>query len=190
VRSTGYVSHSIPGRIRIRVPDAKHNPALLEKLRESIVSAPGVKAVDCNPLTGSLLIRYSPAAHESVPAFLSPRDGSAPPLSLDPPPSNPPRRKVPKGASRHQPHSEAAQAVIDFFRDLNETVMAATDNQLDLRIVLPIAAGVLAITLLPKATSTPLWLTLTIFAFSSFMVLHAPGSAVAEMAEIATEIQV
>lgn len=190
VHPRAYIAHSIPGRIRIKVPDGKGNPALLEKLRELLQSAPAVKTVDCNPLTGSVLIHYSPQPNESIPAFLSAGNGSTPPFLLDPAPSNRPRDIVRKRARREKPHSEAAQGVIGFFRDLDLMVRDATGDQLDLKLLLPLVAGLLGVALLPRTASTPLWVTLMIFAFSSFLVLHVPGSAEAEaateIAEIAT----
>lgn len=186
MRPRAYISHHIPGRVRIKVPDAKRNPALLEKMREVILSAPGVKTVDCNPLTGSLLIHYSAHAHEN-PAFLSGSNGFASPFSLDPP--DPPRSnrsgsRVRRRTAREREPSEAAQAIREFFVGLDDAIRLATDNQLDLRVLLPVAAGVVGFVLYPKAISTPMWLTLTIFAFSSFLILHPPGGVGAELAEL------
>jgi hypothetical protein len=176
--------------MRIKVPDAKGNPALLEKLREFFQSAPEVKTVDCNPLTGTLLIHYSAKPNEALPAFLSARNGSTPPLSLDPPEPNPSRKPARRPGGR-QKHSEAAEGIIDFFRDLDSAVREATGDQVDLKVLLPLAAGILGVGVLPRTVSTPLWVTLTLFAFTSFLVLHgSPGAAaeagtVAEIAEIA-----
>jgi hypothetical protein len=187
-----YISHHIPGRVRIKIPEAKRNRALLERIRESILSAPGVETVDCNPLTGSVLIRYSPPVHENFSAFLaflSSSNGSITPLSLEPVQSSRPARKVRRRAAREREPSEAAKAITEFFGDLDDVIRAATGDQLDLKILLPLAAAALGITLLPKARGTPLWLTLMIFAFSSFLMLHEPVAAEAEAAEIVAGLE-
>ncbi len=190
VRPRAYISHHIPGRVRVKVPDAKRHPELLEKLRELIVSAPGVETVDCNPLTGSMLIHYSPRADETSPDFLSTGSGSAAPFSLDPPQPTQSGKKVRRRAGRKKEHSQAAKAIVEFFGDVDDVIRAATGDMLDLKVLLPLAAGVVGITLLPKSKTTPLWLTLMIFAFSSFLILHEPGAGGAEMAEIATGLEV
>ncbi|HYB91676.1 MAG TPA: hypothetical protein VEC38_11595 [Candidatus Binataceae bacterium] len=74
------------------------------------------------------------------------------------------------------------------FGELDDAIRAATGNVLDLKVLIPLLAGILGIVLLPKTRSTPLWLTLMIFAFSSFLMLHEPGTPEAEVAEIAAEL--
>lgn len=51
------VASSIPGRLRLRAPGLR-NPVQLEKLQAAIAQWSGVLAVEANPTTGSLLIRY------------------------------------------------------------------------------------------------------------------------------------
>jgi len=51
------VASSIPGRLRLRAPGLR-NPVQLENLRTTIAQWSGVLAVEANPTTGSLLIRY------------------------------------------------------------------------------------------------------------------------------------
>ncbi len=185
-----YISHYIPGRLRIRVPEAKRNQALLEKLREALLSAPGVEAVDCNPLTGSMLVHYAPGPDEKLPAFLSAHNGSAPPFSLHALHSSPPGGNVRR--RRPKQHSEAAQSIMGFFGDLDDAIRTATGDQLDLRVLFPLAAAVLGIALMRGARATPLWLTLMIFGFSSFLVLHDPraGDLELQLAELATRLEV
>ncbi len=192
MRPRAYIAHQLPGRIRIRVPEAKRRPALLENLRQVILSAPGVESVDYNSLTGSLLIHYSPRTGKGLPAFLSAADGSTAPLLIDPPPeSSPPHRKGRTRAPQQKEPSEAAKAVMKFFADLDDFVRSATGNQLDLKVLLPLVVGSAGILLYPQRISTPLWVTLMIFTFSSFLVLHEPDAAqeVAEIAEIATALE-
>jgi len=184
-----YILHHIPGRLRIRVPEAKHNQALLEKLREALLSAPGVEAVDCNPLTGSMLIHYAPGPVGKLPAFLSAHNGSPPPFSVHAPQSIHPAGKV----RRRRPgqHSEAAKSIMGFFGDLDDAIRTATGDQLDLRVLFPLAAAVLGIALMRRANATPLWLTMVIFGFSSFLVLHDPraGDLELQLAELATRLE-
>jgi hypothetical protein len=192
MRPRAYISHQLPGRIRIRVPEAKRRPAFLENLRQLILSTPGVETVDCNSLTGSLLIHYSLRSGKGLPAFLSAPDRSTAPLLIDPPPqSSPPRQKGRRRAPQPKEPSEAAKAIMEFFADMDDFVRTATGNQLDLKVLLPLVVGSASLLLFPHTISTPLWITLMIFTFSSFLVLHEPGAAgeVVEIAEMATALE-
>ena len=53
--------HHIPGRIRVRFPNVKRNPAKAAALEASLRSLPGVDRVHVNPLTGGALIHYRPS---------------------------------------------------------------------------------------------------------------------------------
>src|ERR1700730_5364777 len=66
-----YIAHHIPGRLRIRIPTARSNSALLQKLSELAQSVPGVERIECSQLTGSLLIHYSADAYKNFESWLS-----------------------------------------------------------------------------------------------------------------------
>ena len=50
--------HSLPGRLRVRVPRMRRNAALATQLRARILQLQGVRAADVNTVTGSLLVLY------------------------------------------------------------------------------------------------------------------------------------
>ena len=60
--------HHVPGRLRIRVPSVKGNIAEANSLEKRIRAQHGIKSVQTNPLTGSVLIHYDPAT-ASVPTL-------------------------------------------------------------------------------------------------------------------------
>jgi hypothetical protein len=53
--------HSVPGRLRVRIPAAKGNATTREKLVNQINALEGITSVVANPVTGSLLIGYDTA---------------------------------------------------------------------------------------------------------------------------------
>ena len=53
--------HHVPGRLRVRVPDTKGNLAEANSLEKRIRAQKGVRDVQTNPLTGSVLVYYDPA---------------------------------------------------------------------------------------------------------------------------------
>jgi len=53
-----YVGHLSPGRVRIKIPSRKKQEPYFSSLQEEFAKAPGITAVEANPVTGSLLIRH------------------------------------------------------------------------------------------------------------------------------------
>src|SRR5208337_2162372 len=52
------VVHALPGRVRLRVANVKGNPALARRAQEKLAKVPGIRQVEAQPGTGSLLIHY------------------------------------------------------------------------------------------------------------------------------------
>jgi hypothetical protein len=53
-----YYMHDIPGRLRVRIPQLRKDPALAKTLQGIAGSIMGVKNIDLNPLTGSMVLYY------------------------------------------------------------------------------------------------------------------------------------
>ncbi|MGO9056133.1 MAG: HMA2 domain-containing protein [Candidatus Binataceae bacterium] len=172
------IAHRIPGRIRIRIPSAKADAEFLEQARAAVASLPGVLEVSCNPLTGSILILHSPDSELEIEGSLTGGNGSTLPFVLETatskPPAVPPRRRRRKAPRQ----SYLATAVAETVTEIDDIVREATGNALDLKVLLPLVAGGLGLTMLGKPRRTPAWLTLLMFAFSSFISLH--GKEIAE----------
>jgi hypothetical protein len=179
-----YVAHQIPGRVRLRIPAAKGRPDLLREIVAAAGSVSGIKSVEGNPVTGSLVIHHAPAAYKSFEGLVSVLADSTPHLSIHPshPATNARSQRAGRG-KRTQP-SAAAQAITSFFRSLDREIREATDNEIDLKVLLPLAAGILGFFAFRRKAATPLWLTLMIFAFHSFLTLHGVAAA-EEMDQIA-----
>ena len=60
-----YYCHITPGRLRIKTPIIKQNPAEIEKVRGLLQSVSGVDAVSINALTGSITINHSGCVADS-----------------------------------------------------------------------------------------------------------------------------
>lgn len=52
--------HSIPGRIRFRLDSQLRAADSMKELVTALSQVPGIKQVQCNPKTGSLLVLYEP----------------------------------------------------------------------------------------------------------------------------------
>jgi hypothetical protein len=57
-RVRAYVTHRTPSRLRIRVPARRRDAAWWQRVGAELRAAPGVSAVEVNPLTASILIHH------------------------------------------------------------------------------------------------------------------------------------
>jgi hypothetical protein len=166
-----YVYHHLPGRLRLRIPAAKGEAAELRELSSAIARAPGINQVEYNPITGSILVQYSPQQYKSLRSLESSFSASAVPIAV-----NNSHPAHPDSRPRHQlrGRSISARKVDSFFKQVDHEIRMATDNEVDLKFILPFGVAVLGLLALRYSSATPLWLTLLIFAFNSFLGLHAP----------------
>jgi hypothetical protein len=56
----GYYVHHVPGRLRVKAPALKRNPALAARTCSRVTAVEGVSGADANPVTGSLIVTYDP----------------------------------------------------------------------------------------------------------------------------------
>ena len=65
------VASDIPGRVRLRLPELKHQTSLAEQCAETLKGIPGIDEVHVSPVTGSVLAYYDTDILASVPALLA-----------------------------------------------------------------------------------------------------------------------
>ena len=58
-----HVRHHLPGRLRLKVPAAKGDPAWFQHLQRTLLGLPGLTQVEINPITGSVLLHYDAERH-------------------------------------------------------------------------------------------------------------------------------
>ena len=175
-----HVAHQVRGRIRVRLPKARGDYAALEKVKRSISPIHGVQSVDVNPATGSVVVEYDANQHADFPSVLARHAEANNLFTLTPPHISEVDEAVEtieKEAEFLAEHSEAARTVVEFFKRANQEVKRATNNQLDLQVLLPLGLAVYAFLRLEADVATPLWVTLGIFSFNSFVSLHHPPAA-------------
>jgi len=175
-----YVHHHLPGRLRLRVPAAKDEEDELRKISSAISRTPGINQVDYNPITGSILIQYSPELYKNLRTLESGLSALAEPIALN---NAHPARPASQRPRHWRGRSIAARRVDSFFKQVDRDIRMATDNEVDLKFILPFVVGVLGLVTMRNSVTTPLWLTLLIFAFNSFLGLHAPSPAELQFGE-------
>jgi hypothetical protein len=172
-----HVSHHIPGRMRVKVPGAKGQPRVLQRIQQSLAPMPGIRRVEVNPATGSVLIHYDPARHEAFHAQLAAHGTHGELFALEPP------ELTEVGATAAQleadaeflaSHSEVARRLIDGVKQLDTGIKWATNNNVDLKVLVPLGLAVYAFMKAGTEAVTPLWVTLGLSSFHAFAVLHSP----------------
>jgi hypothetical protein len=70
-------------------------------------------------------------------------------------------------------HSHVARAIVELFKSLDREVKRATDNAVDLKVLIPLGLAAYTLLELGVEAATPVWLTLGLFAMNHFIELHA-----------------
>lgn len=174
------VVHHVPGRVRIKVPAGKSNPHLLNEIKQSLAAAPGVGTVEVHPTTGSVIVHYRRNAAAHPGGFrkeLVDKGHSSGLFNLAPPDVTAVadmEKNMKEEAQFLASRSELARVIVNATEELNDAVKRATDNNVDLNVLVPGVLAVYSFLYAGAELSTPLWVTLGIFAFNSFLALHPP----------------
>jgi Heavy metal associated domain 2 len=181
------VAHQVPGRVRMKIPSAKGNPALLDEIQKTFAAIPGIEGVDVNPETGSVVLRYDADRHDDFQAgFVNRMSAHQPPPPRQRPPSNEIdalANRIEQEANFLAEHSDAARAVVDFCRHWDREIKVASGNMMDLKMVLCIGLVGFMIFEVGAAAATPVWVTLTLFGLNHFVEMQS------ELAESAREAE-
>lgn len=149
------VAHHHPGRLRVRSEVFAGRDPLA--VRRAISALPGVRGVEHNAQTGSLLIDYAPGKVD--PQAIIARALVAGDLAL-------------AGAARRE---DTAERVVAAARALDDLVSGITGARIDLRTLVPAAlAGLSAYSFVRHRPDgrIPRWDNLLYWAYATFSALH------------------
>jgi hypothetical protein len=170
------IAHQVPGRVRMKIPSAKGNPELLKQISETFAAIPGIERITVNPTTGSVVLHYDADQHDEFHGGFQHHYRHAVPEGFRPPQTDIDEfaHKIEQEAEFLARNSESARAVVDFCRKLDQQIKLATDNTIDLKIVL--CVGLIGVTVfeIGASAATPVWVTLTLFALNHFIEMHTP----------------
>jgi len=185
-----HVVHAVPGRIRLKVHALKGRPAVARQLEDGLRRVAGVRRVETNPVTGSVLLLYEEAAgrrawrdeaHRVAGSFadIAPEldaQALAVQLAAGPDLTN-------GGRLVH------AGDVRDFFKTVDDSVTSATGG-LSLKLIVPLAFVLLGARglFVGEKLGVPRWYDLLWFGFATFMMLNVAGVPAARAAEEAAEV--
>ena len=154
------VAHHHPGRLRMRSPAFETDERLRDAAQRWLRDQCGVRAVDADARTGSLLVTYDPALVDAGELLLAVATRSQ--LTI----------------AEHASRPVDVQFVFDGARALDERVLEATGGRFGLRVVLPALLGVgSAGSFLLSEQRTPRWESLLYWAVQAFTVLNTDERA-------------
>jgi hypothetical protein len=191
VRHKAEIAHATHGRVRLKVPGAKNNLAVLQQLREAFEHQPGIDTVNVKPESGSLVIYYDPEQHPDVASLFLSLGRTEAPAEL-PVPANGAggahgvhtkldevTSAVEEEAEFLAAHSHIARSVVASLKSLDRQIKRSTNNNIDLKILAPVGLAAFTFLEIGAAAATPMWVTLVIFSLNHFVELRAHGAAAA-----------
>lgn len=167
------IAHQVPGRIRLKMSGAKGDRAQLEQVRQAFGLIPGIEKVDVNHDTGSVILKYNTQQHTDFHAshrhYEEHVESHRPPKNEYDELAN----KIEQEAEFLADHSHAARVVVDFCKNLDREIKAASGNTIDFKILL--VAGLVGITIFEIGTTaaTPVWVTLVLFGMNHFIEMQS-----------------
>ncbi len=175
--SAATISHSVPGRLRVRVQATSvgERDEVLDAVA-SLGRTPGVRQVRTDHRTGSALVTYDPDELE-LDALVGLLRGAHAALRALAPPS--------VVSSLDAGISETASVIRSGVRVADGSVMRATRGVVDLRVLVPIGLAGLSASQLVRngiGLKTIPWYVLAYYAFDSFVKLHDGAEAASTLA--------
>ena len=155
------IVHGIPGRVRVRLDSSLRTPEFMGLLAESLSQMEGVRHVQINPVTGSLLLLYDPtrlsleqlygAATAANITLAFPAEAGERPFTGEP--------------------TGTAQGINSFIGRLDRALFDFTDGKLDLRTLFPLGLATAALRQIATSggnVAAAPWYVLLWYSFESF----------------------
>jgi hypothetical protein len=156
------IAHQVPGRVRMKIPSGKGNPELLEQMKQTLGSLPGVEEVIINPDTGSVVLHYDTDMHDEFHGHMEHHTGGhhrpAPTNEIDAL-----ANKIQQEAEFLAENSHTARVIVDFFKQVDQQIKTGSHNTIDLKIVLAVGIASFTIMEVGANAATPVWVTLAMF---------------------------
>jgi hypothetical protein len=169
------IAHQVPGRIRMKIPSAKGDPARLEEYKQTLSAIPGIESIEVNPDTGSVVLKYDPDQHREFHSGFTDHVSRHHGPGAHRPPTNEIdalASKIEQEAEYLAQHSHAARAFVDLCKNADRQIRETSGNTLDLKMLL--ALGVIGVTVFEvgATAATPVWVTLSLFGLNHFIEMQ------------------
>src|ERR1035437_3431551 len=147
IQRSARVVHHVKGRIRVKLHDAKGNHRFLESVQQSLSPVAGVRNVDVNSATGSIVVHYDETMHPDFAQTLANHGKSVDLFSLEPAELSEVdaiANKLEREAQFLAQHSDVAKSAVNFVSQIDQALKQATNNTVDLKVLLPMGLAIYA----------------------------------------------
>lgn len=155
--------HHVPGRMRLRLVSGERNRALLDRIREELARAPGVRDVACNPANASFIIRYDPAMYsrfsDALTKFAAERDL----MTI---------QTAGAGEDDNPSESVTDRSLRAVLGGADTVVRTKTRNTISLKELLPFGLAAYSVVAVNPAMAAAQWLSWISFAWNAYFDLH------------------
>jgi len=173
--------HTLPGRVRVRLPRLKGDAALAGEIERALTPLAGIQHVEASTTTGSVLVLYEPRLLESLDIeAIGSLLGLATTLglSVEDVDMDALQTWLHLAANGTQPNMSTplGESMAAWFGSVNARVTQATGEWGELRTLVPLTLAFLGLRslLVAEQLSFPAWYDYLWFAFSTYMILHIP----------------
>ncbi len=158
---TATVAHAIPGRIRVRLDKTLRSPDTVNSLVNALAQVEGMRLVQGNPVTGSLLLLYDPERLNLEQLFAAAQAANIKVI-------------VPEAAAPPPPSGEVsaiATRINAAFSRLDRAMATYTGGKVDVKLLIPAGLAATAmrqiVTSAPNLTAVP-WYVLLWYSFDFY----------------------
>ncbi|MDQ6741842.1 MAG: heavy-metal-associated domain-containing protein [Candidatus Dormibacteraeota bacterium] len=160
-RPVAYVRHRSHGRVRASLEKSERSPARMEQIKQRIESHPGIRSVEVNPTTGSVLVTgdHNDQIHQALNSALV----------------------LVESLRNGEPSEKAVETVVGAVKAADARVLEATGGTISLKWLVPasfIALGARQLLAQGLTIGSVPWYVLIYYGVDSFLKLnpeHAPG---------------
>jgi len=169
------VVHAIPGRIRLKITQIHHNPELADEVEDRLSRIAGVRRVEANPVTASVLVLFERPTDTP--------DAALQYLSSTWPSELGPLEYTHRQAGNGNGSGNGARAlahmdrrVVDFFGSVNAGVGKVTSG-VDLKLLVPFVLFFFGARSLffSEKVAVPAWYDFFWFGLSIFVMMNRPA---------------
>ena len=169
----GSVVHHVPGRLRIKILNAPVDDHCFKNIEQVIASISGVISVRMNAHSSSIIVDYQQSDSSFyIQLQLDQKLKSCLLLSQHDPLTSPLGDITPPITPYSEQHSRIAEVIVSAAEYVDVGLRQATNGYFDLKVLLPLGIAIGSSLHRSRGRGTPMWITLSTFAFNSFMTLH------------------
>jgi len=173
VRKRGNIVHHVPGRLRIKILGSQASSNFFADIKQAISSIVGVGTVRVNSHSSSIIVHYRSPDVEfkkrlqddpkvntwlQLENSLDAEDLIGPTFSLD--------------SINTEQHSRIAESIVSVAEQLDSGLLQASNGYLDFKVLVPLGIAIATSLNRARERGTPMWISLSTFAFNSFLTFH------------------